>query len=116
MKKYQVIGGEYETKWWGESDTLREAKMIANRFTECYSDGKPYKPYIYLAEDVENVESHGRILTDDGVCTRVPKNNALPYIWDRGNWRRSTRDDFPLIDCEEDYEGAFDWIYEDEED
>lgn len=34
MKKYQVIGGQYESKWYGESDSLRGAKCIATRHQE----------------------------------------------------------------------------------
>ena len=31
MKRYQVIGGQYESCWYGESDSLRGAKTIAKR-------------------------------------------------------------------------------------
>ena len=31
MKKYQVIGGQYESCWYGESNTIRGAKIIAGR-------------------------------------------------------------------------------------
>ena len=31
MKKYQVIGGQYESCWIGESDSLHGAKILATR-------------------------------------------------------------------------------------
>ena len=79
MKKYQVIGGQYESRWYGESDSLRGAKIIATRNEEYWDNWQGWhKPSIYLAEDVEEVESLGRITTPNGVAIRVPKINAVP--------------------------------------
>lgn len=38
MKKYQVIGGQYESSWIGESDSLRGAKIIATRNMEYWDN------------------------------------------------------------------------------
>lgn len=81
MKKYQVIGGQYETCWYGESDTLRGAKIIATRHEEYWDNWQGFhKPSIFLAEDVEEIESRGRITTSDGRIIRVPKLGAEPVI------------------------------------
>ena len=40
MKNYQVIGGQYEQHWYGESDSLRGAKSIATRHEEYWHKGK----------------------------------------------------------------------------
>lgn len=78
MKKYQVIGGQYESRWYGESDSLRGAKIISTRNEEYWDNWQGWhKPSIYLAEDVEEIESVGRITTRDGVIIRVPKAGAM---------------------------------------
>ena len=67
MKKYQVIGGQYESCWIGESDSLHGAKLIATRNMEYWDNWQGWhKPCIYRAEDVEIVKSYGRICTPDG--------------------------------------------------
>lgn len=72
MKKYQVIGGQYEQCWYGESDTLRGAKCIATRHMEYWDNWAGWhKPHIYRAEDCRDVESCGRITTPDGWTIRV---------------------------------------------
>lgn len=79
MKKYQIIGGQYESCWYGESDSLRGAKIISTRNEEYWDNWQGWhKPSIYLAEDVEETESVGRITTRDGVIIRVPKAGAMP--------------------------------------
>ena len=56
MKKYQVIGGQYESCWIGESDSLHGAKIIATRNMEYWDNWQGWhKPCIYRAEDVEIV-------------------------------------------------------------
>lgn len=73
MKKYQIIGGQYEYKFYGESDTLRGAKIIATKNAEYWDNWNGWhKPRIYRAEDVREIESNGRITTPDGVIIRVP--------------------------------------------
>lgn len=79
MKKYQVIGGQYESYWYGESDSLRGAKIIAGRNKEYWDNWQGWHtPRIYLAEDVEEIESRGRITSHDGDIIRVPKDFAEP--------------------------------------
>ena len=36
MKKYQVIGGQYESCWHGESNSLHGAKIIAGKNNTIY--------------------------------------------------------------------------------
>lgn len=84
MKKYQVIGGQYESHWYGESDSLRGARCIATRNTEYWDNWQGWhKPLIYAAEDVAEIESKGRITTRDGVTIRVPKDGATPVSAER---------------------------------
>ena len=79
MKKYQVIGGQYESVWYGESDSLRGAKCIATRHAEYWDNWQGWhKPRIYLAEDVREIESNGRITTPDGWKIRAPAEYAIP--------------------------------------
>ena len=74
MKKYQVIGGQYESVWYGESDSLHGARVIAGKHKEYWDNWQGWHtPKIYNAEDVEEIESRGRILTADGEMIRVPK-------------------------------------------
>lgn len=79
MKKYQVIGGQYEFCWHGESDTLRGARMIATKNMEFWDNWQGWhKPNIYLADDVEEVTTNGWITKPDGVITRVPRTEVVP--------------------------------------
>lgn len=79
MKKYQIIGGQYEQHWYGESDSLRVAKSIATRHAEYWDNWAGWnKPRIYRAEDCRDVESRGRITTPDGVTIRVHDRYADP--------------------------------------
>lgn len=78
MKKYQIIGGQYESKWYGESDSLRGAKIIATKNEEFWDNYQGWrKPSIYRAEDVKEIESKGRILTRDGEIIRVPVGSPI---------------------------------------
>lgn len=82
MKKYQVIGGQYEYKWYGESDTLRGAKCIATRNKEYWDNWQGWhKPAIYVCEDVKEIVSRGRITIPDGTMNRVPKEDAEPLCF-----------------------------------
>lgn len=79
MKKYQVIGGQYESYWYGESDSLHGAKIIAGKNKEYWDNWQGWHvPQIYRAEDCEEIESRGRITSYDGVMIRVPKYGASP--------------------------------------
>ena len=77
MKKYQVIGGQYEPHWVGESDSLRGARIIAARHPEYWDNWKGWhKPAIFRAEDVEEITARGYITHADGETIRVPKDGA----------------------------------------
>ena len=79
MKKYQVIGGQYEQNWIGESDSLHGAKIIAGKNKEFFDNWQGWHtPSIYKAEDCEDVESIGRITTADGTMIRIHKPDAEP--------------------------------------
>ena len=79
MKSYQVIGGQYEFYWYGESDTLRGAKSIATRHEEYWDNHQGWHtPRIYKADDVREIESHCYITHRDGEMIRIPKQWAEP--------------------------------------
>lgn len=79
MKKYQIIGGQYESKWYGESDSLHGAKIIAGKNKEYWDNWQGWQsPKIYKAEDCEKIESNGRITSCDGEMIIVPKADAVP--------------------------------------
>lgn len=79
MEKYQVIGGQYERKHYGESDTLRGARRIATRNMEYWDNWQGWhKPCIYASEDVVETVSSGCIAVPDGIKIRVPKPGAMP--------------------------------------
>ena len=79
MKKYQIIGGQYESRWYGEADSLREARRIAKAHEEYWDNWQGFHlPDIYAVEDVVEVESNGRITTYDGQIIRIPRCGAMP--------------------------------------
>ena len=79
MKKYQIIGGQYEQLWYGESDSLHGAKVIAGKNKEYWDNWQGWHtPNIYKAEDCEEIESRGRITSPDGVTIRIHKPDAEP--------------------------------------
>ena len=79
MKRFQVIGGQYESHWYGESDTLRGAKILARRCEEYWDNWQGWHlPRIYEAQDVKEIMSSGRITTSDGAIIRVPRFGAYP--------------------------------------
>lgn len=88
MKKYQVIGGQYESCWYGEADTLRGAKQIASRNREYWDNWQGWHtPRIYLADDCAVIECKGWITKDDGQETIIPQKGALPIaIKTNGKW------------------------------
>jgi hypothetical protein len=79
MKKYQVIGGQYEQHYYGESDSIHGAKIIAGKNKEYWDNWQGWHtPNIYHAADCMDVESKGRITTPDGWTVRVHKPDAIP--------------------------------------
>lgn len=70
MKLYQIIG----MTWYGEADTLFEAKMIAAQNLEHDEEEHiDYAPGIYRAEDTESVEIYGKEIN------RIPKPGAKDF-------------------------------------
>ena len=85
MKKYCVIGGHYEPKYYGESNTLLGAKLIAARNDEYWDNFKGWhRPKIYRVEDTEEIISRGRILTHDGQKIRIPIGEPILVYY--GKW------------------------------
>ena len=79
MKKYQIIGGQYEQHHYGESDTIKGAKIIAGRNKEYLDNWQGWHtPGIYRAEDCMDIVSSGRITTRDGVTIRIHTPDAVP--------------------------------------
>lgn len=53
MKQYVVIGGQYDSYCYGDSDTLHGAKMIATKALEHWDNWQGFHyPAIYRREDV----------------------------------------------------------------
>lgn len=92
MKKYQVIGGQYESAWYGESDSLHGAKCIAAKHDEYWDNWQGWRrPSIYLAGDVKEIESKSRITTPDGVIIRVPiAEPTYKYDYNGNKWFEAT--------------------------
>ena len=58
MKKYVVIGGQYQSYAYGEADTLVGAKRIATANVEYWDNWHGWHyPAIYRAEDVEPINN-----------------------------------------------------------
>lgn len=78
MKKYQVIGGQYEQQWYGESDTICGAKRIATNHMEFWDNRQGWrKPDIYTADHVKVIKSEGRITTPDGKKIRIATGQPI---------------------------------------
>ena len=78
MKAYQIIGGQYEHYWYGESDSLRGAKIIATKNMEYWDNWQGWhKPKIYRSEECEEIEARGWITVPDGTKTIIPKEDAV---------------------------------------
>lgn len=88
MKKYQIIGGQYESFHYGEADTLVGAKRIASKHEEYWDNWQGWHtPKIYLAEDCHVVTCKGWITKRDGEDTIVPNPGATPVaVKHDGKW------------------------------
>ena len=85
LKQYQVIGGQYEQFWYGQSDTLRGAKMIAARNKELWDNWQGWHaPEIYRAEDCMIRECQGMITKRDGQKMVMHFPDARPVVNNRG--------------------------------
>lgn len=84
MKKYQVIGGQYEQYWYGETDSLHAAKLMSTANEEYWDNWQGWhKPGIYLADDVAEIVSQGNVIARDGSIIRVHRPGAMPICyWD----------------------------------
>lgn len=81
MKKYQVIGGQYEQHWYGESDSLHGAKVIAGKHKEYWDNWQGWHtPKIYAAEDCQEVICKGWITKNDGETAIVHNGYAEPVV------------------------------------
>ena len=79
MKKYSVIGGQYEQYYYGESDSLHGARIIAGRNKEYWDNWQGWHtPKIYHSSDCTEIESRGNITHVDGEIIRVHKPDAEP--------------------------------------
>ena len=79
MKKFQVIGGQYEQHHYGESDTIRGARIIAGRNKEYWDNWQGWHiPAIYRAEDCEKLEVSGLVTYPDGLEVILHKPEAIP--------------------------------------
>lgn len=79
MKKFQVIGGQYERHWYGESDSLHGAKIIAAKHDEYWDNWAGWhRPNIYCADDVIITIAKGMITYRDGEKIIVPRCDAQP--------------------------------------
>lgn len=55
MKRFVIIGGQYQTKVYGYSDTLHGAKCIAARHPEYWDNWAGWHiPAIYASSDLDN--------------------------------------------------------------
>lgn len=78
-RAYYVIGGQYESHYYGASATMRGAKLIAARNREYWDNWQGWHtPHIYRAEDVQAITSRGRITTPDGWEIIAPRPGAVP--------------------------------------
>ncbi len=76
---YYVIGGQCKSICYGGTETLEEAKKLANDCEEYWDNfGEWHTPSIYKAEETEEIGAHGWNTVSDGWPVRVPTANALP--------------------------------------
>lgn len=79
MKKYQVIGGQHEQYWYGESDYAYGAKTIASKHAEYWDNWAGWHtPMVYHSKDCRVIECHGWVTVADGVKTVVHDKDARP--------------------------------------
>lgn len=78
--RYYIIGGQYESKCYGETESLRGAKAMASRNREYWDNHQGWHtPRIYTEDMVREVESKGRITTRDGETIIVPTGDCAWY-------------------------------------
>lgn len=86
MKKYQVIGGQYEAYNYGESDSLVQAKRIATQNAEYWDNWQGWHiPEVYESADCVEIECYGMITHRDGELLVVPRAGAVPVAYKDGS-------------------------------
>lgn len=88
IKKYVVIGGQYEHHFYGTTDSLQGAKVLASRNEEFWDNWKGWNtPMIYAGKDCRIIETKGMITYPDGREIIVPEEYARPMLAKRdGRW------------------------------
>lgn len=57
MKKYVVLGGEYQWEYYGEYDSLLDAQAVCMSYEEFWDDIKETRsPRIYLSSQIISIE------------------------------------------------------------
>lgn len=86
MKRYHVIGGQYESYWYGETDSLHGAKCLAAKSEEYWDNWQGWhRPAIYTCDNVAVIESAGRVTSRDGMSIIVPTGRPA-YTYDGKKW------------------------------
>lgn len=76
--KYYVIGGQYEQYYYGGSNSLRGAKIMASRHMEFWDNHHGWnKPGVYAANDCRKIITKGMITYPDGQEIMVRHQEAL---------------------------------------
>jgi hypothetical protein len=89
MKKFVVIGGQYEQYCYGQTDSLQAAKTLATKHEEYWDNWQGWRtPQIYRGEDCETVEARGMITHRDGEEIVIRRPGACPaFVKTEKGWR-----------------------------
>ena len=79
MRKYVVIGGQYEPHYYGTFNSVKEAKRVADSHEEYWDNWNGFHvPKIYNYDDTEPYVTKGWITYYDGTEIRIPKAFVSP--------------------------------------
>ena len=85
MKKYYVIGGQYNFHCYGGRDSIQAAKVLATKNEEYWDNWQGWRrPAIYAAEQVK--------VLDNGNVVPSSDYAGPAYIWDGKKWIAPNRD------------------------
>lgn len=87
-EKYAVIGGQYESYFYGTVKTLSQAKKLADDNIEYWDNFQGWHtPQIYKIEDTKKIISKGRVTSYDGQEIIIPIDKPS-YVKDtrKGKW------------------------------